>query len=85
MLIQRLALRRSAGRLLIAVVLAVAAWLSRSESQLATRVADTKQAIATLNYDVVDTMEPRAAVSDYLPGDRRTLADDIRIARATIA
>jgi hypothetical protein len=72
-------------RLLIAAVLATAAWLSRSESQLAARVADTKQAMATLNFDAVDTVEPRSAVSDYLPGDRRPLADDIRIARAASA
>jgi hypothetical protein len=78
-------MRTTITRLLIAAVLAIAAWLSRSESQLAAHVADTKQAIATLDYDAVDAVEPRAAVSDYLPGDRRPLADDIRIARATIA
>ena len=70
-------------RLLIAFVLAIAAWLSWSESTLAARVADAKQDIATLDHDNLDAMTPRASLSDYLPGERRTLSDDIRIARAT--
>jgi hypothetical protein len=72
-------------RLLIAVVLAIAAWLSWSESKLAAQVADARQDIATLNHDNLDALTPRAAVSDYLPGDRRRLSDDVRIARATVA
>ena len=72
-------------RLLIAFVLAIAAWLSWSESTLAARVADAKQDIATLDHDNLDAMTPRASLSDYLPGERRTLSDDIRIARATAA
>ena len=72
-------------RLSIAAVLAVAAWLSWSESTLAARVADAKQDIATLDHDHLDAMTPRASLSDYLPGDRRTFSDDIRIARATAA
>lgn len=72
-------------RLSIALLLALVAWLSRSESRLAARVADTKQAIATLNFDTAEALEPRAALSDYLPGERRALADDIRVARASAA
>lgn len=72
-------------RLLIAVVLAIAAWLSWSESKVAAQVADAKQDIATLNHDNLDALTPRAALSDYLPGDRRRLSDDVRIARATVA
>ena len=72
-------------RLLIAVVLAAAAWLSWSESRLAARVADAKQDIATLNHDNLDALTPARALSDYLPGDRRRLSDDIRIAKATVA
>ena len=55
-------------RMLIAVVLAAAAWLSWSESKLAADVAEAKQAIATFNYDDANKLAPRAALSDYLPG-----------------
>jgi hypothetical protein len=72
-------------RLLVAVVLAIAAFLSWSESKLAARVADAKQDVATLNHDNLDTLTPQAALSDYLPGDRRHLSDDIRAAKATVA
>ena len=72
-------------RMLIAAALAVAAWLSWSESTLAARVADAKQDIATLDHDELDAMAPRATLSDWLPGDRRRLSDDIRIAKATVA
>jgi hypothetical protein len=72
-------------RMLIAAVLATAAWLSWSESKLAARVAEAKQAIATFNYDEANALAPRAALSDYLPGARRKLSDDIRIAKANVA
>jgi hypothetical protein len=72
-------------RLLIAIVLAVAAWLSWSESTLAARVADARQDIATLDHDNLDALTPRAVLSDYAPGERRRLSDDIRMARATVA
>lgn len=72
-------------RLLIAVVLASAAWLSWSESKLAAQVADARQDIATLDHARLDALTPQSALSDYLPGDRRRLSDDIRIARATVA
>ncbi len=72
-------------RMLIALVFAIAAWLSWSEAKLAARVADAKQDIATFNHDALDALTPQAALSDYLPGDRRRLSDDIRIAKATVA
>ena len=72
-------------RMLIAVALAFAAWLSWSESQVASQVAEAKQDIATLHHDNLDAVTPRAALSDYLPGDRRRLSDDVRIAKATVA
>ena len=72
-------------RMLIAAALAVAAWLSWSESTLAARVADARQDIATLDHDHLDVMTPRTSLSDYLPGERRTLSDDIRVAKATVA
>ena len=72
-------------RMLIAVALAVAAWLSWSESKLAGQVADAKQDIATLDHDNLDAITPRSSLSDYLPGDRRRLSDDVRIAKATVA
>jgi len=78
-------MRTVISRILIAVALAVAAWLSWSESTLAARVADAKQDIATLDHDKLDAMTPRASWSDYLPGERRRLSDDIRVAKATVA
>ena len=78
-------MRKIFARLLIAIALAVAAWLSWSESTLAARVADARQDIATLDHDNLGAIEPRAALSDYLPGERRRLSDDIRIAKATVA
>jgi hypothetical protein len=66
-------------------VLAGAAWLSWSESRLAARVADAKQDIATFNYDTIDALTPARTFSEYLPGDRRHLSDDIRTARSTVA
>ena len=72
-------------RMLIAVALAVAAWLSWSESKLAAQVADAKQDIATLDHDNLDAITPRSSLSDYLPGDRRRLSDEVRTAKATVA
>jgi hypothetical protein len=72
-------------RMLIAVALAVAAWLSWSESKLAAQVADAKQDIATLDHDQLDAITPRASLSDYLPGERQRLSDEVRIAKATVA
>jgi len=72
-------------RMLIAVVLAIAAWLSWSESRLAGRVADAKRDIATLAHDSSDPLTPQRALSDYVPGNQRRLSDDIRVAKATEA
>ncbi|MEP6782267.1 MAG: hypothetical protein ABI983_01285 [Acidobacteriota bacterium] len=72
-------------RLFIAALLGAAAWLSWSESRLALQVAEAKQDIATLNHDNVDALTPARALSDYLPGDRRRLSDQIRIAKATVS
>ena len=72
-------------RMLLAVVLAIGAFLSWSESRLAGRVADAKQDIATFNHDNLDALTPQAALSDYLPGDRRHLADEVRVAKATVS
>lgn len=72
-------------RVFVAAIFAVAAWLSWSESKLAANVADARQAIATFDYRATNALEPNGAVSDYLPGDRRRLGDDIRIAKARVA
>ena len=72
-------------RMLIAVTLAIAAWLSWSESKLAARVAEAKQDIATFNHDNLDALTPQRALSDYLPGNERRLSDEIRVAKATVA
>lgn len=72
-------------RLLIAAVLAVAAWLSRSESQLSARVADTREQVATLHYADADTAPVGATLSDYLPGDQPRLRDEMRLAHASVS
>jgi len=72
-------------RVFVAAIFAVAAWLSWSESKLAASVADAKQSIATFDYRATNALEPTGAVSDYLPGDRRRLGDDIRIAKSHVA
>ena len=73
------------ARLLVAVVLFAAAWLSWSEAALATRVADARQQMATLQFQIDDELTPAASVSDYLPGGDGSLSDDIRRIRATVA
>jgi hypothetical protein len=78
-------MRTTVVRLLMAAVLAGAAWLSWSESRLAARVADAKQDVATFNHDTIDALTPVRTLSDYLPGERRHLSDDIRIAKSTVA
>lgn len=72
-------------RLLVAAVLAIAAWLSWSESQMAAQVADARQSIATFDHGDADAWAARKTVADYLPGERRSLADDIRVAKARVA
>ena len=72
-------------RLLTAVVLFIAAWLSWSEARLAARVADTRQQMATLQFEVNDDLSPSASVSDYLPGDQGSLSGQVRRIRATVA
>jgi len=72
-------------RLFIAALFAAAAWVSWSESQLSARVATAKQAIATFDYGATNALEAGRSVSDYLPGDRRRLSDDIGIAKAQVA
>ena len=71
-------------RLLIAAILAVAAWLSWSESKLAAEVADARQAIATFDYDAASALTAPPTLSEYLPGGRR-LSDDVRVATAHVA
>jgi hypothetical protein len=48
-------------------------------------VAEAKQDIATLDHNNLDAITPRSSLSDYLPGERRRLSDDVRIAKATVA
>jgi len=72
-------------RLVIAVVLVAAAWLAWSEARLAARVADARQQMATLQFQVDDTLMPAASVSDYLPGETGSLSANVRRLRATVA
>ncbi len=74
------------SRMLIALVLALAAWFSRSESALAARVADARQDMATLYHRELDTLTPERGLSDYFAGgERRGLSDDIRVVKSTVA
>lgn len=72
-------------RLVVAAVLLAAAWLSWSEARLAARVAEARQQMATLQFQVDDSLQPAAAVSDYLPGEAGSLSANIRRIRATVA
>jgi len=78
-------MKTTLSRMFIAAVLAAFAWLSWSESRLAARVADAKHDVATFNHENLDALTPARAISDYLPGDRRHLSDEIRIAKARVA
>ena len=72
-------------RLAVAIVLFAAAWLSWSEARLAARVADARQQMDTLQFELDDDLAPAASVSDYLPGDQGSLAAHIRRIRAAVA
>lgn len=72
-------------RFAVALVLVIAAWLSWSEAGLAARVADARQQMATLQFQIDDTLKPAASISDYVPGDRGSLSSDIRRIRARVA
>ena len=72
-------------RFAVALVLVIAAWLSWSEARLAARVADARQQMATLQFQIDDTLKPAASISDYVPGDRGSLSSDIRRIRAGVA
>jgi len=78
-------MRTTVIRVFIAVMFAIAAWLSGRESRLAAQVADAKQAIATFDYSAINALHPERAASDYLPGDGRRLADDIAVSKAGVA
>jgi len=68
----------------IALVLFAAAWLSWSEARLAERVADARQQMATLQFEVDDTLTPSASISDYLPSEQGRLSTSIRRIRAQV-
>jgi len=72
-------------RFAVALVLAIAAWLSWSEARLAARVAEARQQMATLQFQIDDTLKPAASISDYVAGDRGSLSSDIRRIRARVA
>ncbi|MDO8681468.1 MAG: hypothetical protein Q7R30_23370 [Acidobacteriota bacterium] len=77
-------MRTVISRLSIAVVLAVAAWLSWSEAKLTARVATAKERLATLDLHVDDDLDANRTLSDYLPIDTQPLATDIRRTRTTV-
>ena len=72
-------------RLAIAIVFAVAAWLSWSEAKFADRIGDARQQIVTLRYsDVAEDLSGGTTLSDYLPQQRR-LSEEARLAKSTVA
>ena len=72
-------------RLAIAIVFAVAAWLSWSEAKYADRVGDARQQIVTLRYaDVATDLSGGTVLSDYLPQQRR-LSNEARLVASTVA
>jgi hypothetical protein len=78
-------MRATVIRLTMAIALAAAAWLSWSEAQLAERVGDASEQIATLRFaDVSPELDVDATIADYVPG-QRGLSDDVRVALASVA
>lgn len=72
-------------RLFVAALFGAAAWISWSESELSSRVAGARQAIATFDYAATNALDGGRSAADYLPGQRRRLGDDISIAKAHVA
>ncbi|MGH9218245.1 MAG: hypothetical protein ACRD1W_03025 [Vicinamibacterales bacterium] len=69
----------------IAIVCAVAAWLSWSEAKFADRIGDARLQIVTLrNSDVAADLSGGTTLSDYLPQQRR-LSEEARLAKSTVA
>jgi hypothetical protein len=71
-------------RLLVALVLALAAWVSWSESRLATEVGGVRQSVATLDFAGAADAKLSSALPQALPGVRG-LTDDVQVAKARIA
>ena len=72
-------------RLAIAIVFAIAAWLSWSEAKFADRIGDARQQIVMLrNSDVAADLSGGTTLSDYLPQQRR-LSEEARLAKSTVA
>jgi hypothetical protein len=77
-------MRTTITRLLIALVLALAAWVSWSESRLATEVGRVKQSVATLDFAGAAEANLPSALPSYLPGVRG-LTEDVQVAKARVA
>ena len=77
-------MRTTFTRLAIAIVFAIAAWLSWSEARFADRIGDARQQIVTLRHsDVAADLPGATALSDYLP--QRRLSEEARLAKSTAA
>lgn len=77
-------MRTVISRLSVALVLAVAAWLSWSEAKLTARVATANERLATLNLQADDDLDAGATLSDFLPIDAQPLSTDVRRTRTTV-
>ena len=66
-------------------MLFAAAWLSWSEARLAARVADARQQMATLQFQLDDTLKPAARFPTTCRARRAACSANIRRIRATVA
>ena len=78
-------MRSMIGRLALAAVLAVAAWVCWREADVGDAVAGAREHLATLRLDLDDRLQPVATVSDYMPGTAPSLASSVREHHASVA
>lgn len=71
-------------RLLFASLFAAAAWICAAESTLAARVADTRQAVATLDFATVPDAATGSWLSRAMPGDQ-ALLETMLVSKAHVA
>ena len=78
-------MRSAVGGLLVALLLFGAAWVCRSESGFARRVAVAHEHLSTLKYSLNDDVGEETAVVSRLPLPIASLAADVREHRAKVS
>jgi hypothetical protein len=73
-----------AGRFILALVLFAGAAACGAEARLARRMADAHERLATLHYDIDESLEEAATVADRLTVRIASLGNDVRRHRATV-